>query len=170
MSRRAPGDAAARVVVDVASLLVRAHGAATLGELERALAREGLELDVELPPGSGDPTVAAWIAAGAPGARSSLHDPSDHLVAGFEAELATGERLVHHPSPRRSVGPDLFALLFGTGERFGRVTAAHLRVHRKGARRPNHPLPGLPAPPDPTPGERALWDAVAGALGLPSSS
>lgn len=140
--------------LDRASLLVRAAGAATLDDVERALVREGLTLALgpDAPPG--DTTVDAWIAAGARGASDPWADPADHLVAGFTARLASGGELEVRPAPRRAVGPDLFALFLGAQGRAGAITSATLRVH--GAARPR----ALPAAleHDPPAGEReAGW-------------
>ena len=126
--------------VDTASQLVHARGDATLVEVERALAAAGLTLGIDpaaagAPP-LGETTVAAWIAAGAPGAPDAWLDPVDHLVAGFTARLASGADLAVRPAPRRAVGPDLFALFHGAGERAGVITFGappRPRAHR-GAR------------------------------------
>lgn len=145
--------------LDRASLLVRAAGAATLAEVERALAREGLTLGL----GAGAPpretTVAAWIAAGAPGAPDPWLDPVDHLVAGFTARLASGAELEVHPAPRRAVGPDLFALFLGMEERAGAITSAWLRA--RGSGRPR-PLPTAIDRDPPLDAREAAWaDAIA---------
>ena len=144
--------------VDRESLLAHVRGDDTLAAVERALAAEGLTLGVadDAPMGS---TFAAWIAQGAPGAPLPWHDPADHLVAGFAAKLPDGRILEVRPAPRRSVGPDLFALVFGRGERGLPLVSAHVRVHLRGARRPVAPMHwrGDPAPSE---AEAALWAAV----------
>jgi alkyldihydroxyacetonephosphate synthase len=70
------------------------------------------------------------VAAGLPGAPDAWLDPVDHVVAGFTARLASGAPLAVRPSPRRAVGPDLFALFQGAGGKAGAVTSAWLRVRR----------------------------------------
>ncbi len=122
----APGPAVP--AVDREAQLVHARGEATLAETERALAAAGLTLGLgaEAPP-LAETTVAAWIANGARGAPDPWVDPVDHLVAGFTARLGSGPDLEVRPAPRRAVGPDLFALFLGAGERTGVVTSAHLR-------------------------------------------
>jgi alkyldihydroxyacetonephosphate synthase len=124
-------------VMDRASQIVHASGDATLAEVERALAREGLSLAL----GEGAPdleraTVGAWIAAGAPGAPDPWLDPVDHLLAGFAARLASGSELTVRPAPRRAVGPDLAALFLGMRGEAGVITSAHLRAHGESRPRP----------------------------------
>jgi alkyldihydroxyacetonephosphate synthase len=125
--------------IDAQSLLVAVPGAATLASIERELAPSGLTLGLPV----SDTTVADWLAAGAPGSPSSFADPADHLVAGLTATLVDGSRLEVRPSPRRSVGPDLIALLVGAGERFGTIEQAWLRIHKKDARRVSRSTEGL---------------------------
>jgi alkyldihydroxyacetonephosphate synthase len=128
---RAPGDPA----LDRASQLVHARGDATLAAVERALAREGLGLG--LADGAPrDETLAAWIANGARGAPSPWIDPVEHVVAGFTAALPSGAELEVRPSPRRAVGPDLFALFLGARERVGAITGVHLRARGPSPARP----------------------------------
>src|SRR4051812_31262123 len=116
------------VAIDRVSLLVSVAGDTSIKALEATLALEGLtlalgeKLDRTM-------TIRDWLAAGTPGARSAFADPADHLVAGLEAVLVNGERLVVRPSPRRAVGPDLIALVVGAGGRFARLERATLRVH-----------------------------------------
>lgn len=126
-TRRAVPPPPSAPAVDRASQLVHASGAATLAEVERALAVEGLSLGL----GDGAPlldrtTVAEWLARGAPGAPDPWVDPVDHLVAGFTAGLASGAELEVRSAPRRAVGPDLYALLHGLEGRAGTITSAHL--------------------------------------------
>lgn len=134
--RRAVTPPPAAPSVDREAELVHAAGSATLAEVEAALARAGLSLAL----GEGAPglttTVAAWIAAGAPGAPDPWLDPVDHLAAGFTARLASGVDIEVRPSPRRAVGPDLFSLFLGAAERAGIITSAVLR-----GRGPDRPRP-----------------------------
>jgi len=143
-------------VLDRESLLVSAPGDARVPDLERFLEGEGLTLDLSPMP---DATLADWLGHGAKGSRSPWLDPVDHLLAGFDATLNDGRRLEVRPAPRRAVGPDMLSLFFGTEERFGTITLAWLRVHRKGAARPTTgPFDAKDAPLEH--GEHALWDAL----------
>ncbi|MCC6215263.1 MAG: FAD-binding oxidoreductase [Polyangiaceae bacterium] len=132
-ARRAPHPPFPGEGIDEASLLATVSGARTLGELEATLGARGLTLGL----GAGRPppetTVAAFLAAGAPGARDPWDDPVDTIVAGFAARLRGGRELVVHPAPRRAVGPDWLALISGAGERCGEVTRACVRVRRRDA-------------------------------------
>jgi alkyldihydroxyacetonephosphate synthase len=146
---------------DESSLLARAPGSTTLGAIEDAAASRGLSLRItDL---RRDETVASFIARGTPGVPDPWLDPVDHFVAGFSARLPSGNALVVRPGPRRAVGPDLYALFHGLGERVGTITSAHLRVHRNGlASRalPCH-IERDPAQGEP---ERAIIDRVVASL------
>jgi alkyldihydroxyacetonephosphate synthase len=131
----APDPTCAPDALDRESLLVSVAGARRLGAVEVDLRSQGFSLDFD-PPHDLDATVATWIAQGAPGVRDAWLDPADHWLAGLDAMVARGRRLRVPPAPRRAVGPDLTALFVGTGERFGHVERAWLRVHPLGVRRP----------------------------------
>ncbi|UQA60900.1 FAD-binding oxidoreductase [Polyangium aurulentum] len=122
-------------ILDAESMLVNASGAATLAEVEAMLARAGLTLGLgaDAPMGA---TIDAWIASGAKGAPDPWLDPADHLVAGYTARLKSGADLEVRPSPRRAVGPDLFALFLGMEGRVGAIRSALLRAHGPGRPRP----------------------------------
>lgn len=149
--------------LDAASQLVHAAGTATLAQVQRAAALGGLDLGFA----AGAPdleytTVAAWIAAGTPGAPDAWLDPVDHLVAGFQARLPNGAELTVRRGPRRAVGPDLLALFHGTGERAGTITAAHLRAHGPQRARP---MPvAIDRDPAPTPAESAWLERIIDAV------
>jgi len=122
------------IELDRASLLVHVPANVSLYDLERALADEGLAIGVEPAPAS---SVAAWLEAGAPGARNPWLDPADHLVAGFSARIkASGDAFVIQPAPRRAVGPDLGSVLTGLRGRFLTLDSVWFRVHRADATRP----------------------------------
>ncbi|HEX7666962.1 MAG TPA: FAD-binding protein [Polyangiaceae bacterium] len=135
-----------KVAIDRTSLLAEASGDATLGEVERAANVVGTTLGFAIENRS--ETVKDFVAKGAHGLVDPFVDPADHLLAGFEATLASGETLAVRPAPRRAVGPDLVALVFGAEGRVADVTRAWLRVHLRQARRPTT----APARFDRTPG------------------
>jgi alkyldihydroxyacetonephosphate synthase len=143
--------------IDRQSLLVGVPGAATLGAVEAALASSGLTLGGALP---AELPVGDWLAQGAPGAPSVFADPADHVLAGLEATLVSGQRFIVHPAPRRAVGPDLTALVVGAGERFATVDYVWLRVRVKGARQPSLPLPTADLDPPVSPEEEAVLEAI----------
>lgn len=154
-----------RLVLHRHDLLVEVDGGMSLLSVEHHLAAAGgLTLHVALE-GSAESSVADWLARGAPGARSALADPADHLVAGLEGTLPDGRAIVVRPEPRRAVGPDLVALAMGTAGRFVRVTRAWLRVHAVDAPRPTLPLPEVDLDPPLEEGERGLLEAIARELG-----
>jgi alkyldihydroxyacetonephosphate synthase len=147
------------ISLDRESLLVSVAGHVLLRELERTLNESGLTLDAAPP--SPDLTVGRWLARGAPGSRDPLLDPVDQRFAGMDATLAHGPRLSIRPAPRRSVGPDLTALLIGTEEKIGRIDRAWLRVHRTGVTRPVSPPVDFDRDPPVSAGEQALLDFIA---------
>ena len=146
------------IALDRESLLVDATANETLANVEAALKRERLTLDVD--PSAHAMTVGEWLEAGAPGARDGWLDPADQLLAGLDAVLPSGRTLVVRPAPRRAVGPDLTALVVGCGGRFAKVVRAHLRVHRVDVIRPKTAHFKRDRTPDLTEGEAALLSAV----------
>lgn len=149
-----------RFALDERSLLAEIDAEeVTLGEAEREAAGRGFTLGVALG-AYAERTIAEWLADGAPGAASMFADPADHLIAGLEGRLG-GKKLEVRPTPRRAVGPDLTALLLGTGDRLGTIERVWLRVHPKDTRRPALPLPeGLDLDPPVTAEEQRLVDAI----------
>lgn len=149
-------------MIDRESLLISCDGDARIREVQRVLERENLTLALagELP----DMSVAEWIAKGAPGARARFVDPVDQLVAGFVARFHDGHVVVVEPAPRRSVGPDLLALLFGQEERFAKITRAHLRAVLQDGTYSSPPF--RYADPPVNEGERALAEEIARVLAL----
>ena len=144
--------------VDRESLLVHVDGQASLRDVETALAREGLTLDVQ-DAKARDETVRAWLESGAPGARSVWLDPADHLVAGFTARRSGESSFSVKPAPRRAVGPDLLALVSGLGGKLLALESVWLRVHRVDATRPSAPFEDDSSEP-PNDDERALFAAI----------
>ncbi len=147
------------IEIDTASLLARIAGDVTLASAEAQLRREGLTLDLQ--GADGATTLAAWLAAGAPGTRDRWLDPADQLLAGLDATLADGQRISIRPTPRRAVGPDLTALFVGAQGRFGQVDRAFMRVHKLGVTRPSSAPTTFDRDPPVSPGERALLDAIS---------
>lgn len=134
-----------RIVLDPVSLLVDVAADVSVSDLEAHLAAEGLTLGLhEIP----ETSLGAFVARGAVEAPSPWDDPADHLVAGFTAtHVATGERLVVRAAPRRSTGPDLFALVAGMNERYFVLDRATVRVHLASAPRVVLPFASASAPP-----------------------
>ncbi len=118
------------IEIDSESLLVLAPGGSTLAEVNAAVGREGFAVCGTSGALPLDMTVTAWIASGMNGGLDVWLDPVDHAVAGFTAQLSSGAPLLVRPAPRRAVGPDLFALFHGTGDKVGSVTSAWLRLER----------------------------------------
>jgi alkyldihydroxyacetonephosphate synthase len=158
------GHAAGRapLTFDRESLLACIEGSMDLAVAERLLADMDVTLGARLPAPS--LPLADWLARGAPGARDRWLDPADQLLAGLDATLASGVALSIRPAPRRSVGPDLTALLVGAHDRFGRIDRVWMRVHRlRGATAPSRPF-AYDRDPAVSGGENRLLDAIGRAL------
>jgi alkyldihydroxyacetonephosphate synthase len=145
---------------DRQSLHVRAPGDARMTDIAAFAKDEGVELPLSAIPVL---TVDEWIARGAPGARARFADPVDQLVAGATLRMKSGELIELRPAPRRSVGPDLFALVFGQDGRYAQIVHADLRVVFPGTLYTSPPF-RAPADPPLEPGEVRLLDAIAVAL------
>ncbi len=142
--------------LDELSEVATLPGAATLAECAAWLGERGFSIGAELDLSL---TVDAWIAAGLPGARDPWSDPVDHTLVGLRADTPRGA-LALAPSPRRAVGPDLFALFVGGGGRAGHARAADVRVSRRGAS-PARALPfDWPRAPAVSADEARLFDAI----------
>lgn len=134
-----------RIVVDRVSLLADVAADVSVSALEAHLAAEGLTLGLRA---LSDVSLGVFVARGAGEAASPWDDPADHLVAGFTAtHVVTGERLVVRAAPRRSTGPDLFALVAGMNERYFVLDRATVRVHLASAPRVVLPFASASAPP-----------------------
>lgn len=134
--------------LDARSQTVHVAGGASLADVEAAASVADLSL--RLPDGvDRSQTVDHWLATGAPGAFDAWTDPVDHLVAGYEVETPGGHALRIRPCPRRAVGPDLWALFFGTEGRAGRIHSVHLRVRGHDAAPLETPIERDPAIDDP---------------------
>ena len=133
----APTDA--RMSLDRVSMLAEVAADTSLSELEAWLGREGLTLGV-LAANVTPASLGDWLADGAHGAPDAWLDPADHLLAGFVARFHRGQHgrldVVVRPAPRRSVGPDLVALLVGARGRFAELSRVWIRVHEIGGARP----------------------------------
>jgi len=163
---RHPGEDAtsvtATIAVDDHSLLAHAPANVRLSAIEEEARKVSatLRLDAAML----NVTLGAWIEAGCPGAVDPFIDPVDHALAGLDARIPDGRILRVRPAPRRAVGPDLFALFVGTRGRFGQPLAAHVRLHRDGARTATTGPVTFERDPSPTEGEKRLCDAIETAL------
>jgi len=117
--------------LDETSLLVSAQAGVTAAELEQALAARGLSLGA-LPPTSMERTLGALLAAPRP---AEAHPRAGRVVqqcAGLDGLLADGTQITIRVAPRKAVGPDLMHAFLGARGATGLITAATLRVFRRG--------------------------------------
>lgn len=120
--------------IDHVSLLAHVTADVPLDTLEAELHKSGYTLALATTPGP--MPVGAWLASGAKGSPPWWHDPVDQLVAGFDATLSDGRSFHVNPVPRRAVGPDLFALVFGAQSAIAKLDRVWLRIHKVGVERP----------------------------------
>jgi alkyldihydroxyacetonephosphate synthase len=76
-------------------------------------------------------TVGGWVATNSSGTFSSKYGGIEQLVAGLEAVLPSGERVVFRPVPRSATGPRLMQLFIGSEGSLGIVTNVTLRIFRQ---------------------------------------
>ncbi|MCA9644257.1 MAG: FAD-binding oxidoreductase [Polyangiaceae bacterium] len=164
---KALDEAKAPLGIDAQSLLATFRGEQSLQIIEEQLRGAGLSL--RLSQTDMQQTLAAWLASGMPGARDAYSDPVEQRVAGLVARLPSGEVLGIRPTPRRAVGPDLSALVYGMGERCMRVEQATLCVSPLSARQSRDLAFDYARNPEPNPAEARLIDAVIDGVAHPSS-
>lgn len=115
------------VDLDLQSLLVTVQPGVTGPQLAEALRAQNLMLGHE--PQSHDiSSVGGWVATKACGQLSARYGGIEDLVAGLEAVLPGGRVVNSKTTPRRSVGPDVTALMLGSEGTLGIVTQITLRV------------------------------------------
>ena len=150
---------AAECEFDEQSLLADFDARLNLDQCENILVRRGYTLDVDY---VGRESLADWVFAGMPGARSRWEDPVDQTLVGLSALFGGEKSWTLSPVPRRAVGPDLSTFFVGE-RRVGRLTRVTLRVHPVGATR-SRSLPGAIASSESlSPAETAAWDRAVAA-------
>lgn len=113
---------------DTKSRLVTAQAGVWGPDLVRSLGAWGFTLGHE-PQSIRLSTVGGWLATRSAGQLSARYGAIEDMVAGFEAVLPGGKVVRSHPTPRRSVGPDIASLMLGSEGTLGIITEATLRVH-----------------------------------------
>lgn len=151
--------------IDHASLLAHVTADMGLSALEGELRKSGYTLALERAPE--DIALGTWLAEGAEGASSWWKDPVDQLVAGFEATLRDGRTFKVSPVPRRAVGPDLFAIVFGVEGALATLDRIWMRIHRAEVARPTTAAfvpPSAVLDRTESDVEARLWNAIGDAL------
>ena len=116
--------------IDPASLTAEVEAGILLGDLEAALAEQGLM------PGH-DPysvpiaTVGGAISTNGVGYRAAAHGPMGEQVVALEAALPDGRRIATRAVPKYSAGPNLNHLFIGAEGVFGVITRAILKIYRQ---------------------------------------
>ncbi len=117
--------------LDETSLLVQVQAGVTAAELEQMLQERGLTLG-PLPAFSRARTIGALLAAPRPSEASPRIGRFTNACAGISALLADGTELSTRIAPRKATGPDLMHALVGARGTLGLITAATLRLQRRG--------------------------------------
>ena len=143
---------------------MEADGDEMISSLEAEAHRHGFTLDIAGAASMTAISLDQWVASGMKGARDCWRDPADHVIAGYVASRPGEPPIIVRPSPRRSVGPDLFALLAGCENRYFSLQKASIRMHRIGVARHETPPFLFDRQSAVSAGEEALLDAVADAL------
>jgi FAD/FMN-containing dehydrogenase len=117
--------------LDETSLLVSVQAGMTFEALESVLTERGLTLG-PLPPTSRTRTIGALLAAPRPSEASPATGRFTQQVSGVVALLADGTEVATRVAPRKATGPDLLHALVGARGTLGLVTAATLRMARRG--------------------------------------
>lgn len=113
--------------VDTKSRLVRVQAGVMGPALASVLLAEGYTVGHE--PQSFDiSSVGGWVATRACGQLSARYGGIEDLVLGLEAVLPGGSVARSKVTPRRSVGPDVAALMLGSEGALGIVTEATLKI------------------------------------------
>lgn len=126
------------VDIDAESGYVRAGAGVMGGDLERALAAQGLTTRFS-PQSLLRSTIGGWVATRASGQLSSRWGGIEEAVARLTVVGADGRVFELGTPPRGAVGPDLLGLFIGSEGAFGVITEVVLRVY------PDEPLRGLDA-------------------------
>jgi FAD/FMN-containing dehydrogenase len=117
--------------LDETSLLVAAQAGMTAQALDDQLHERGLHLPA-LPPISRTRTIGALLSAPRASESSPPWGRFSASCAGITAVLADGTEVSTRVAPRKATGPDLMYALVGSRGTIGVITAATLRVMRRG--------------------------------------
>ena len=120
--------------LDETSLLCQVQAGLTLVELEAAVQPRGLTVGA-LPATSRVRAIGALLAAPRPSEATPRLGRLVSACAGVQALLADGTELSTRVAPRKATGPDLQHALVGARGTLGLITAATLRLYRRGESR-----------------------------------
>jgi len=117
--------------LDQSSLLVTAQAGITYARLEELVSARGMTLG-PVPPASLDRTLGALLGAPRPSEASPAHGTFVGRAAAVAGVLPDGTEVQTRLAPRKATGPDLAQALIGGRGSLGVITAATLRLRRRG--------------------------------------
>jgi alkyldihydroxyacetonephosphate synthase len=116
--------------LEESSLVLHTQAGISGRELEEGLARRSLQLG-HIPSSLYFSTLGGWLATRSAGELTARYGRIDDLCLALTVVLPTG-RLIHtRVAPRRSAGPDMMRVFFGSEGTLGVITAATLRLRRR---------------------------------------
>ncbi len=116
--------------VDIQGRTATAEAGVVLGDLNDALARDGLFVGHD-PYSVPIATIGGAISTNGVGYRAARYGSMGEQVLGLEVVLPTGHTIRTRAVPKTSAGPDLRHLFIGAEGVFGVITEATLRVFRE---------------------------------------
>ena len=116
--------------VDAAARTATAEAGVVLGDLNNALARDGLFVGHD-PYSVPIATIGGTISTNGVGYRAARYGSMGEQVLGLEVVLPTGDTIRTRAVPKTSAGPALHHLFIGAEGVFGIITEATLRVFRE---------------------------------------
>ena len=116
--------------VDASARTATAEAGVVLGELNDALARDGLFVGHD-PYSVPIATIGGTISTNGVGYRAARYGSMGEQVLGLEVVLPTGDSIRTRAVPKTSAGPSLHPLFIGAEGVFGIITEATLRVFRE---------------------------------------
>ena len=116
--------------VDAKARTVTAEAGGVLGDLNDALARDGLFVGHD-PYSVPIATIGGTISTNGVGYRAARYGSMGEQVLGLEVVLPTGDTIRTRAVPKTSAGPALHHLFIGAEGVFGIITEATLRVFRE---------------------------------------
>ncbi len=116
--------------VNETSMTVRTQAGITLGNLEALLQPRDLTLG-SFPGYLRDATVGGLIAVNAKDKTSPYYGSVEDAIVNISAVLPTGELIYTKDAPRKSAGPDVSRIFFGSQGTMGIISSVRIRIYKQ---------------------------------------